>query len=387
MSNKIGYIDEYGDKSIHFEKKGVSTYFIVTAIIVDEENVSSIENEVVLLRKKYTQAPEIKSNSKSFRDIEKRLSFLKELSKLDFHVYSVIVDKRKIFETSGLRFRDTFFKYTNGLLDSDLYRYFPFLKIVADEHGDDKFMSGFIDYVQKNHQQTDLFRKPEFRFSNSKDEILIQVADFITGTIARCYDPDKVIDNPNEILDILDKRILHLREWPETPVNAIKSTENEDEAYNHSIANFTLRQISQFIKKNDNSSLSEVKNQLICLHYLVFRFRNNPYSYIYADEIIDRIKVRGISITRRIFTKEVIGKLRESGVLIVSSQSGYKLPCCKNDLVRFFNNYTTKILPMIKTLEQSNILTKTATSGDLDILKDKEFNVIKELIKVIKGSS
>lgn len=384
MTDKIGFIDEYGDKSIYYEKSGVSIFFIITAIIVDAKNVEQLKQQFDLLRKKYTQSPEVKSNSKAFRNPDKRLAFLTELSKLDFHIYSVIVDKRKIFESSGLKFRDSFFKYTNNLLDADLYRYFPYLEIVADEHGDDKFMNGFIDYVKKNHEQTELFRKPEFRFANSKSEVLIQLADFISGAISRCYDPNKRIENPNIILDILDKKILHLREWPETPVNFIKQEENDDEVYNHKIADFTLNQIAQFNNKYEHSKLNDIKNQLICLHYLVFRFRNNPYSYIYADEIIDRINVRGVSLTKRNFTKDVIGKLREFGIPIVSSQSGYKLPCSKNDLIRFFNNYTVKILPMLNTLEQFNFLTKTATLGDLDILNIKEFNVIKELIRVTK---
>jgi len=74
MPGKIGYIDEYGDKSIHFEKSGVTTYFIVTAIIVDKTDLEKIEHKINELKVKYTQAPEIKSNSKAFKDINKRVA-------------------------------------------------------------------------------------------------------------------------------------------------------------------------------------------------------------------------------------------------------------------------------------------------------------------------
>jgi len=385
QADKIGFIDEYGDKSIHFEKGGVSVYFIVTAIIINKRDLNEIENKVKELKSKYTQAPEIKS--KSFTDLNKRLQFLTDLSELDFKIYSVIVDKRKIFENSGLRFRESFFKYVNNLLDSDLYRYFPYLEIVSDEHGSEKFMNGFIEYVKNQHKQFELFRNPEFRFGDSKKEILIQLADFISGSLARCYDPGKRIENPNLILDILEKNILHLREWPETPISAIKSSNDSDEQFNHEIANFALNQINHFINSNEKKNDDYTKNQLICLHYLVFRFRNNPYAYIYADEIIERICVRGITLSRRIFTKDVIGSLRDQGILIVSSQNGYKIPASKADLIRFFNNYTTKILPMIETLDQCNVLTKTATSGSINLLDDiKEFEIVKVLINAIKAS-
>ena len=116
----------------------------------------------------------------------------------------------------------------------------------------------------------------------------------------------------------------------------------------------------------------------------MFRFRNNPFTYIFADEIIDRISIRGVTISRRLFTKDVIGTLRDHGILIVSSSNGYKIPCSKADLIRFFNNYSTKILPMIETLDQCNMLTKTATSGSINLLDDiKEFEVIKVLINAI----
>ncbi|HMG83121.1 MAG TPA: DUF3800 domain-containing protein [Ferruginibacter sp.] len=383
--DKVGFIDEYGDKSIEYQKSGVSIYFIVTAIIVDKENITTLENKIKKITSKFTQAPEIKSNAKIFQDIDKRIAFLEQISLLDFKVYSVIVDKRKVFEDSGLKFRNTFFKYVNNLLDSDLYRYFPFIELVSDEHGTDKFMNGFIEYVNQNHFQTDLFRKPLFRFGDSKNEPLIQLADFISGTLARCYEPAKIIDNPNRIIEILKDRILHLREWPETSSLKYKLVNDIDNLYDSKIADFSLSQIAQFVNENEHKNDDQVKNQLICLHYLVFKFRINPYAYIYSDEIIERINIRGVDINKRLFTKDIIGKLREKGLLIVSSQSGYKIPCSEADLIHFFNNYNTKIFPMLRTLEQYDVLIKLATEGLINLLNHKEFELNKKLIAVMKS--
>lgn len=46
---------------------------------------------------------------------------------LNHKIYSFIVDKRKIFEDSGLKFRNVFFKYVNELFDRELYDYLPYL--------------------------------------------------------------------------------------------------------------------------------------------------------------------------------------------------------------------------------------------------------------------
>lgn len=385
MSRKIGYIDESGDKSIHFEKDGVTTFFIVSAVIIDEEKIDSIRKEFKSIGKKYTQSPEIKSNSKAFRDLDKRLRFLKEISKLDFRIYSVIVDKRKIFENSGLRFRDSFFKYVNGLLDHELYDYYPYLELISDQHGTEDFMNGFITYVENNHNQTELFRGPKFRFCDSKEEPLIQLADFIAGSIAKCYEPKRVKHRSNEILSILDKKILHLREWPENSPKLLNQVKEGDDRYNQELVDFVFFRINEFINSNQGKSEIEIKNQLICLNYLIYRFKKNPYEYVFSDEIIERINIRKNNLKKRVFRKEVIGNLRENKILITSSQSGYKIPCCKGDIVRFYNNYSSKIIPMIKTIGKSDIIVRGATSGDLKLLESEEYGLLKELIDSVDG--
>jgi hypothetical protein len=381
MSKKIGFIDEFGDKSIHFQKGGVTIYFVVTAIIVNEDSVENIREEFRKISSEQTQAPEIKSSAKAFQKIENRLEMLEAISTLDFRIYSVIVDKRKIFEDSGLKFRNSFYKYINGLLDRELYDYYPYLELVSDQHGSDKFMEGFVSYVEENHQQTELFKGPTFSFSDSKDEPLIQLADFIAGSIARCYEPEKFDIRNNEILEILDKKILHLREWPEVPIKFLGKVENLDEQYNPELVNFIFFRIDEFIHLHQDTTSYEIKNQLICLHYLIFRFKKNPYSYVFSDEIIDRINIREINISKRLLNKEIILKLRESKILITSSSNGYKIPCCKADIIRFYNNYSSKIIPMIETVGKADIIIKSATSGNINILESEEYELLKNLIE------
>lgn len=377
---KIGYIDESGDKSIHFEKKGVTTFFIVSAIIVDKESVEEVRENFKKIARSHTQAPEVKSNSRAFKDIGKRINFLREIATLDFRIYSVIVDKRKIFENSGLQFRDVFYKYVNGLLDHELYDYYPYLKLIADNHGSSEFMDDFIRYVEQNHHQTELFRGPEFEFCDSKSEPLIQLADFIAGSIAKCYEPEKLQDRSKEILQVLDKNILHLREWPENPPKLFKKIDDEDEKYDQELVDFIFFRINEFINSNQEHQELETKNQLICLNYLIYRFKVDPYQYIYSEEIIDRIKVRDSHVTKRVFSKEIIGGLRERKILILSSQNGYKIPCCKGDLIRFFNNYSSQIIPMVDTLRKTNIVIKSATSGSINLLEDSNYKVLKDII-------
>jgi hypothetical protein len=381
MNKKIGFIDESGNKSIHFEKVGVSTFFVVSAVIIDENLVPEIREKFQQIASKFTFAPEVKSNAKAFRDIGDRLKFLQAISELDFRIYSVIVDKRKIFEESGLQFQNSFYKYTNGLLDRELYDYYPFLELISDQHGTEDFMSGFINYVEKNHIQTELFKETSFSFRDSKDEPLIQLADFIAGSVARCYEPSKTNSRNNEILDVLQRHILHLREWPEVPLKFFGNIDNEDEKYNQELVDFIFYRINEFFASNQESQSPEIKNQLVCLNYLIYRFKTNPFSYAYSDEILDRINIRQINVTKRVLNKEIITRLRDSKILITSSTSGYKIACCKADLIRFYNNYSSKIVPMIETIGKVDTVIKNATSGNLKLLEEDEFKLLKQLIE------
>jgi len=87
--------------------KGVSTFFFVTAILVAANNLSKIEKGVDSVRKKYFQTGEMKSSSVG-RNHKRRSVILHELLKSDFKIFSVVVDKQKIYDDSGLMYKELF---------------------------------------------------------------------------------------------------------------------------------------------------------------------------------------------------------------------------------------------------------------------------------------
>lgn len=383
MSTQIGFIDESGDKSIQYDKQGVTTFFVVAAIIINEKNIDDIRKNFQAIAGQYTQASEIKSSAKVFKNVNTRLNFLKEISTLDFKIYSIVVDKRLVFEDSALKFKNTFYKYINKLLDLELYTYYPYLELIADKHGTDDFMQGFIDYIEKNHAQQELFKGPTFRFADSRSESLIQLADMIAGSIRKYYESDEKPEY-KEIFNILKDKVLHICEWPELPVKFLSNTQDEDEKVDQTLVDFIFNRIEYFITENENTSNVEIKNQLICLRYLIYRFKLDPYSYVYADEILQRINVRADIISKRILNKEIITKLRENKILITSSVNGYKIACCKGDIIRFYNNYSSKIIPMIETVGKVENMIKNATHGKIKMLETDEYRALKDLLTTLK---
>ena len=95
MKNQIAYIDEFGNNGLNFENEGVSNSFIVTAILVSESNLKKLESELEIIRKTNFQTGEIKS-SKVGSDDTRRLRIISELNSLDYHIFSIVIDKREL---------------------------------------------------------------------------------------------------------------------------------------------------------------------------------------------------------------------------------------------------------------------------------------------------
>lgn len=60
MQKTFAFVDESGDPSLHTEKQGVSRFFVVCSILVDEENLSECYEKAEYFRAKHFQTGEIK---------------------------------------------------------------------------------------------------------------------------------------------------------------------------------------------------------------------------------------------------------------------------------------------------------------------------------------
>ena len=141
------YLDESGGAGLDFSKKGTSSYFIISSVIVEREKKQLLCNGAKGISSKFFQGSTIKSSK--VKTIDRRLSILEEIAKLDCHFYAIVVHKRKLNEISqGYSFHDPFFKNLHGKMERELLRTFPYVSIVAHQHGDDEFMLSFKKRIQ-----------------------------------------------------------------------------------------------------------------------------------------------------------------------------------------------------------------------------------------------
>lgn len=377
MNRVYAFTDESGNYGFDFDKKDISTYFIVTAIIVEEDKVELIKNEIELVRKKYFQTGEIKSSSVG-KAHDRRTNILSQLLKSDFKIFSVVLNKAKIKQDSGLMFKKSFYKFTNNLVHKELRGAFRILTICADQIGGNEYMRSFAEYVKEREDIPSLLGDRDFYFQDSKNNILIQLADFISGTLSFVFEDNKRINSPN-YLKILEKNLIRIELYPKEIRNYIFDNSVISEEYDKTIADICLKRAQEFLVNHNNEHDEDTINQIIVLKYLCFRFLNNDTrKYIPTREIINNLKYRTSSeISIQYFRTKIIAKLRDAGVIISSSPKGYKIPSKKSELYDFINHGTSIIMPMLARLKLCRDIVHLGTCGNLDLFDNSEYESLK----------
>ncbi|WP_273495791.1 DUF3800 domain-containing protein [Rikenella microfusus] len=380
MPTLYAYIDEFGNNGLDFTNPQVSSHFIVTAIIVEENQVVPLEDLCHNIRKKYFQGSEIKS-SKVGKNKDRRKLVLQDILKGQFNVYTLVVDKKHLY-SDGFKYKKSFYKFLNGLLYNELYRRYAQLQIIVDEVGDNAYMMSFKKYVQNRHKP-DLFSFSSFGFTNSKSSAIVQIADFIGGTLARKYDKTVFEDGAEEYIKMMERHLLPIKHFPNSYEPYIYNATTVD-GFNELISQTAINQALTFIHDNKNSTDESIMEQIRCLEYLVFYFRYiDPARYVSTQELIDKIANK--KIAPQTFRSNVIAKLRDNGVIIASSSHGYKIPMNKNDIYDFVNRSSLIIHPMIARLNKARNTILQASRNEIDILSEKEYAILKKMVELFSN--
>jgi hypothetical protein len=382
---QYGFLDEFGDYRFDFDKSDVSTHFIIVAILVKDSNKASLEQEMDSIRQAYVQTGDLTSRSFD-NDHTQRMQILNEIKDLPFSVYAYVIDKRKIREDSGIMSKTSFLKYVNKMVYRDLNRSFEQLDLVADNRDEKSFLQEFKNYI-RTKSIPDLFNHSTFGFNNSKSDILLQLADIIAETLAKGYDLTHKSDQYRSFFKIIRNKIAAINLLPLDYKDFLydyKST-NQDSRYNDVIIQHSVNLTYQYIEKHRKSEEEEEKLRIDFLKFLLFNLKENPDEYVYTEEILDNLNaIRDLKLNPHNFRSSVVSKLRDSGLLIASSNKGYKLPACLNDLYDFVNLSSLTIHPMIQRISKCRDQILLATNNEIDILGQKGYGYLKKLIELEK---
>lgn len=380
MKKVIAFADEFGNNSFDFKTQG--SHFIIASVIMNLDELETINSQLEAIRTKYFQTGEIKSN-KVKGNHQRRLLILNSLKEINFNIYAVVIDKKKLFG-EGFKYKQSFYKYLNGILYKELYRTYPQLELIVDEHGTNEFMNGFKKYVEKNHIRN-LFSGSDFNIQKSHNDLGVQLADFIAGTLGYIFDDLKKSEKSAEFEKLISTKLISLNHFPKSyETKELIDSELYSE-YDETITNLSLNRVFDFIDRTTGDTQLNVDRINFLKLLLLFHQSNHHKKYTTSNEFIKHLNVnRDGVLSKEQFSTKIIGHLRDKGILIASSRDGFKIPTSARDMRIFINHGKGIVFPVLRRIEECRNSILLATNNKYDILDNNEFKKLKELIKNVR---
>lgn len=384
MVNTLAFIDESGNTDLDTSKTDVSKYFIVCAVVIDEDERETLTKNVEIIRNKYFQTGEIKSSNVRDRDAHaRRIKILESILELDFKFYAVAVEKAALKKDGGFQYKKPFLKFINGLLYKQLFENFPSIKVFADEHGGNDFKASFKKYVETNHKP-DLFWKSELFLVSSHQDVLVQLSDFLVGTLAKIYEGKSNPALVEAYRTLLQTKALDVKEWP-SRYQAYFAPDKTSKEYNRFIHSHALSRAEIFLESNQNHSDDETKLQYCVLRHLVFHSRLSVTDeYTSTKKLLLHLEDCGFrDVTEQVIRSTIIAKLRDKDVIIASSNKGYKIPRSYSDLHDFVERVNSQVLPLLLRLNKARNSYLVASKNDVDLLMGPNYPEMVELLHIL----
>lgn len=372
------YIDETGNSFLTLHKAGTSKFFMVGCVLVDPQHIHDIEERLDHISQLFFSNREIKSSN--VKKVNRREKIFENIKDLPFKFLAIIVDKSEIFDESGLKFKPSFYKFVNALLYKKLIRSIPDIKIFADQTGWPTFQDSFIKYINKNHVPTIFSSTPQISLLDSKDNRLIQLADFLVGTFSKQYEKKNKELNA---IKLLGDKLIDLEIWPPKviPQRTLNFSNPDSDTL---VEEHSINQVKEFLVAYSTKEDIITKCQIEVIKLLYQNYVFGEDEYINKEYLIKKINLKfSLRYKERMFNSKIMNPLRDKHVMLTSSYKGIKIPTSLNDIITHFETINGIALPMLKRTISIGKDICLITNGREDLLKKiPEFKYLNELEKI-----
>ncbi|MDF9753452.1 DUF3800 domain-containing protein [Pseudomonas hunanensis] len=384
MNRTYAFVDESGNSGLDVSKGGSSGFFIVCSILVAEKDLETAYAQAEAIRRCHFQTGEIKSSKLKAKDSDRRTRILTELADLPFKLYFTVVDKSRVHKDGGLRIKTSFIKYVNGLLYERLFSTFPDLRMIVDEHGGQEFQGSLRSYVVERFVN-DLFGDQDaFQTVSSKDNVLVQVADFIAGSVAQIYEEKASEGAVFAYKKILRSLTLGMLEWPSKYQSLLPPPMNESGYADYQVHQEALRQADRFSERVGAHPDEDERLQLSILRFLRFQSEFVTKDYVLTTEIKAHLKDKGFGeVTGQRIRSSGVAKLRDSGVIISSAVKGYKIPQTRADINDFLERASGIVVPLLERVKKAREVYRLSSQGEYDIVTAASLTELAKLLAAL----
>jgi hypothetical protein len=191
-------IDESGCPGFKLTK-GSTPYFVVGMVIFNDFfHAEAASKTITDLRQSLNINPEFKF-SKTHPSIKDR--FFDEICQHHFEIRALVVDKSNIYSHKLRNDTDSFYNYFIRTLMQYDNNTLQNASIKIDGSGDKEFKKALNSYLRKYIGEHKI---KKFKFTDSRKDNLIQLADMVVGAIARSYSETR--KDADRWLNVLKKR-------------------------------------------------------------------------------------------------------------------------------------------------------------------------------------
>lgn len=385
MGRTFAFVDESGNHDLDTSKSGSSDFFVVCSVIVAEKNLQQAYELAETVRARNFQTGEIKSSNLRTKDSERRKRILIELAELPIKLYVTVVDKTRVQRDGGLQFKQSFIKYVNGLLYKRLFNHCNHLQMTVDEHGRAEFQESLKNYVEARYVD-DLFGEEAFQAKSSKDDVLIQVADFFAGSIAQIYEGKASAEVESAYKAILRDITLGILEWPPKYQSLFLHPVDAPAYADHRVHQAAMKQADLFTEMIGHHPDEDQRLQLCILDYLRFRSEFVSNDYVSTSEIANHLADRGFGgLSDQKIRSSGIAKLRDAEVIIASAPKGYKFPRSRADINDFLELAASQVVPLLDRVKKARDVYLLSSVGEYDILDGESFVSLRKLLSSLEA--
>jgi len=253
-------------------------------------------------------------------------------------------------------------------------------------------MDSVKKYVE-SHSCESLFENQDFEFDESKDNALIQAADFIAGTWAKILDTQVDSAIRDSWRTTIKNSAIFVDFWPPS-ANSILGKSDSDSYLNNLVRQQCYWLVQQYLSTNQNTgSLNEeeaieMEARLAALRFLLYEnevLENDQF--VYSQKIIGYLKSLNYGeFTPRKLAGNIISPLRDSGVIISSGNKGYRIPTNVSDIVEFARTTGDKIIPMLSRLGKARDHILLASNKSLNIIDESGYSILNQFVDQLKES-
>lgn len=203
------FIDESGDSGLKI-KEGSSRYFTVSLVVFEDYDEALACDQRIRLLKKELGFPESAEFHFKRNSDRVRRAFLAAITPYNFFYYGIVINKDlgKLWG-EGFRNKESFYKYTCGLVFENAKEKLDKAIIVIDESGSLDFKRQLAKYLRRK-MSSGMIKKVKMQRSHGNN--LLQLADYIAGVINRSVQNKRKW--ANEYRKIIAHREIYVQIWP-----------------------------------------------------------------------------------------------------------------------------------------------------------------------------